>query len=664
VTHTSCVPRSSTLRLAGWLALFASLALIGSSAAFDRQAQGTGSGSWRLARNHGTIAGFADRVSAAEGETVGIYVTTPSDRFDVELYRLGWYDNGASEARLIQRWPSLPGVQQPAPESDAVTGLISCANWARSASFAVQQWPTGIYVFKLIAANGDDSYIPLVVRDDVARHDFLFEHSAATDQAYNAWGGKSFYEFNSTGEPISATGGVPAVKASFDRPFDRDGAGSVLVWEHNMIRFLEANQFDVGYVSDVDLHADPSLGERAQAILQVGHNEYWSKEMRDHLEQARDRGTGLGFFTGDTGTWAIRFEDSALGPNRTEVFYGDARLDPLAAIDPPRTTTRWYQPPLSRPVQDLIGIGTNAGVRQSADWAVEGVDRTPELFEGTGFQSGDVVTNLVGYEYDGLWTQGAPAAVSPAVQVFGRARVLPTRPIAEMLDLEVQRTIADRPIATTLSTLVKPGHTWQIFVRLSRADGSWVLEYKPGSEPTTRFAVRGVQHASMHLGPEFVSMEWRVLERDLVEDFRAAFGIVPDDLRVDGVGLRGQAAVGPLVFDAARPTRLIVPATTGASAWHVTVGSGSLTQEPGAPDVEGSVRVEPTRSNRPVDEAHSVATRTPAGGLIVAVGTIQWSWALDAFGQHTDRAGNYTPIDPRLQALTRNILLALRRGTQ
>jgi hypothetical protein len=38
----------------------------------------------------------------------------------------------------------------------------------------------------------------------------------------------------------------------------------------------------------------------------VGHNEYWFKEMRDHLEAAHKLGTGLGFFTGDTGFWAVR----------------------------------------------------------------------------------------------------------------------------------------------------------------------------------------------------------------------------------------------------------------------------------------------------------------------------------------------------------------------
>ena len=64
--------------------------------------------------------------------------------------------------------------------------------------------------------------------------------------------------------------------------------------------------------------------------------------------------------------------------------------------------------------------------------------------------------------------------------------------------------------------------------------------------------------------------------------------------------------------------------------------------------------------DHPVDEAHSVAIRTPAGGLIVAAGSVQWSWALDAYGAHTDPQGNQTPVDSRLQSLTRNLMNALR----
>jgi hypothetical protein len=60
------------------------------------------------------------------------------------------------------------------------------------------------------------------------------------------------------------------------------------------------------------------------------------------------------------------------------------------------------------------------------------------------------------------------------------------------------------------------------------------------------------------------------------------------------------------------------------------------------------------------DEAHTVLIRTPVGGSIVAVGSIQWSWALDSYGAHVDADNRETKLDPRVQALTRNMLRALR----
>ena len=56
---------------------------------------------------------------------------------------------------------------------------------------------------------------------------------------------------------------------------------------------------------------------------------------------------------------------------------------------------------------------------------------------------------------------------------------------------------------------------------------------------------------------------------------------------------------------------------------------------------------------------HTVALRSTGGGLIVPVGTIQWSWALDGYSHHVDTSGNETKVDPRLQALTRNIVRQL-----
>ena len=625
---------------------------------------------WLLTANRGTIKGFTNKVSAGEGESLSLFVTTPAPSFDVLVYRLGWYDNGARSAELVDQVRSLPGIIQPPPELDQATGLVSAANWTSNGTVTVSGWRTGLYLLKLVAADGDQNYIPLVVRDDLGQHDVLFEHSANTDQAYNGWGGKSLYIFNSSGD-TTVGGTTAAVKVSFDRPFEGTGSGrSILTWELNMVRWLEANGFDVGYVSDLDVHREPGFAARARAVVQVGHNEYWSKEMRDHLEAAHGQGKGLGFFTGDTGHWAVRFEDSPLGSQRVLVCYRSAARDPLTASDPARATTRWREPPLNRPMHQFIGIGTNAAVERSADWVVEGVESAPTFFAETGFQNGDVVPNLVGYEYDGLWTSGAGPEAPPGLQILGRARVLPVFAVDEL------RTFAasyrwepqTRPQAGRLATLVgaiQAGPNWALLVCLVSSARSVYLHYETESESAHQYQVGSESYALFPLEKEFRAPGWRPLERDLAADYASAFGPPPDDLRVDALVLRGALALGPVSITAPDGSATSItfetdgpPETVG---WRVAQGTGTLTIQPRGPSEQRVLVMRPAAlpEERRLDEAHTVALRSASGGLIVAVGTIQWTWALDGYGHHVDRHGNQTPVDPRIQALTRNIVREL-----
>ena len=191
-----------------------------------------------------------------------------------------------------------------------------------------------------------------VVRDDARRSALLFQSSVTTFAAYNNWGGKSLYGFNSAN--------APARKVSFNRPYAGnpygvrlDGAGDYLRrWEYNAVRYLEREGYDVSYATDVDTHQKPIADHRVW--LSVGHDEYWSAEMRAHVESARDRGVHLAFLGADACYWQIRFEPDARGEaDRTIVGYKEAagNLDPLALDGRPQTdpliTGRWRDLPVS-----------------------------------------------------------------------------------------------------------------------------------------------------------------------------------------------------------------------------------------------------------------------------------------------------------------------------
>src|SRR5260221_5000598 len=100
-----------------------------------------------------------------------------------------------------------------------------------------------------------------------------------------------------------------------------------------MVRWLEAEGYDVSYATNVDVDVDPRLLRSHKAFLAVGHDEYWSWKMRDNVEQARDAGINLGFFSGNTSYWQVRFEASLItgDAGRTMVGYKDFwAQDPIA----------------------------------------------------------------------------------------------------------------------------------------------------------------------------------------------------------------------------------------------------------------------------------------------------------------------------------------------
>jgi hypothetical protein len=425
----------------------------------------------------------------------------------------------------------------------------------------------------------------------------------------------------------------------------------------------------------MDVHRDPDFARRARAVIQAGHSEYWSKEMRDHLEAVRDQGNGLGFFTGDTGAWAVRFEDSALGSDRVEVGYKDAP-DPLASIDPAHSTGHWRDKPLNRPTQAFFGLGSGAAIRKSGDWVVQGAATAADLFVGTDLKDGDVIPNLVGYEYDGLWTPGAGQTVADGLRILGSSRVAPVSKPDALLNLQVIRSIPEsaRPGVGRLLTSVETyaeDPAWLLYVHLVAPGRSVYLAYTsgPSNQAPRRRQVGTDEYGTFSLGDEFNDPGWHPLERDLRADYDRLFGAPPGELDLEGVLLRGSLSLGAMTLTAP-DGRVVSLGQAGVSSpadagWRVQSGEGRLGIKPDGPGGEPALtmRVEVPGNRRP-DDAHTVFISDGARGSIVAVGSIQWSWALDkdeSFGRHADSRGNETKVDSRVQTLTRNLLQALIR---
>ena len=88
-----------------------------------------------------------------------------------------------------------------------------------------------------------------------------------------------------------------AYKVSYNRPFTTRTTASGQDWvfnaEYPMVRWLEANGYDVSYTSGVDTDRRAASLLVHKLFVSVGHDEYWSGTQRANVEAARAAGVHL-----------------------------------------------------------------------------------------------------------------------------------------------------------------------------------------------------------------------------------------------------------------------------------------------------------------------------------------------------------------------------------
>jgi len=326
------------------------------------------------------IQGFGTKFGVAPGEEIVFKVKTVSDKYRVDVYRLGYYNgNGARLIGTARPFVKLP-QEQPECFIDQTTLLYDCGNWNPSVKFVMpEEAISGVYVARLVREDdlppntegagwrtdysqdrqdpkfarprpdivpddpdelassygqqkrehGDEnmrhaliepraSHIYMVVRNLEGKgSDIVFQTSEATWQAYNRYGGTSTYGSYDPTKPRKR-----CYASSFNRPFENRAYRAInLIFgaEYPAIRFLERNGFDIQYMSGLDVYR---FGQeqllKYKVFLSVGHDEYWSKEQRLNVEAARDKGVHLQFWSGNEVFWQVRWEESKFQEVGTE----------------------------------------------------------------------------------------------------------------------------------------------------------------------------------------------------------------------------------------------------------------------------------------------------------------------------------------------------------
>jgi len=414
-----------------------------------------GTGGWQipqLSQATTEIQVYVGARSVAPGQSLTFFVSTreASTLYTLAIYRMGWYQGtGGRLMSTVQLHGQAQGYYDPVTEelvdcpsafSDPATGLVE-ARWQPSYTLTVPaDWTTGLYLAKCVDNHGMQTYTTFdVLGNETAP--YVVVTADTTYAAYNNWGGRSLY-------PNTSKGNIPASKVSFDRPStSQGGSDQALVFEANAIHWLEREGYNVAYISSIDVHTHPEKLLQYKAYLSIGHDEYWTREMRDGVEAARDHGVGLAFLEANGSYWQARLEPNSRGvANRTIVCYkvlthgnlssdsggtfqSELWRDPFYGVDNTRVTSLWRDPVVGRPENALIGImysdynSTLRGVAWNFNPANADAPFLAEnLLSGTGLQSGQAFDNgLVGYEWDRVFNNGH---TPPGLQVLATSHVL------------------------------------------------------------------------------------------------------------------------------------------------------------------------------------------------------------------------------------------------
>ena len=431
----------------------------------------------------GEIWCYTDAMAYPPGALVRLCVSST-----VPTFRLSIVRDGASALPVLER-VVRDARWQDTPDQCSVVGC----GWAPSLEFRIaEDWPSGAYRISLSAEgpSGDEltAHHLFIVRPLAGRkaERILQVAASGTWTAYNTWGGSNHYQ-GITGPnrnqyaptvslerpwcrgfvvlpaeaprvplefdpPPGAAPRYPHMEWAFARGYSYKYASSGWAsYDRHFLKWAEHAGFAIDLASQHELHFNPEILDGYACVVFVGHDEYWTWEMRDAVDHYVERGGHVARFAGNF-MWQTRLERGG----RAQVCYKyRARAeDPVyRSADPSRTSGSWEASETGRPGALTFGLNATNGIY--AGWgacAPRGVRGFPVYrpehwaFAGTGLCYGDLLGtqgHAFGYEVDGLdylirdglpeptATSGAP----PGLQILALGlSALKEEPMAVPLD--------------------------------------------------------------------------------------------------------------------------------------------------------------------------------------------------------------------------------------
>jgi hypothetical protein len=309
------------------------------------------------------VEGYLDQVSYAPGEELVMRVHALGGSFSYSIQRLG-----LDEAPLAVEEDLPAPAQVIQPRAFAVG-----AGWDATARCILpSNWPSGLYSVKL-KAGPDAFYMPFVLRGapGTARPALVVMSNTFTWQAYNPWGGGSFYKGNHPRAPEDSFETLinlarPDLAASSDSPEGHTGYA-----EKHIHTYLQRHGIAYDQIADLDLHRDPKALDGYRLLVLNTHSEYWSAEMIDQLEAFLRKGGSVLNLAGNVMWWKVTLRGVQL----------ECRKDRGRHRQTGERGGQWRE--LGRSSQPLLGVASDPrGIHTYAPYQVLAPDHW--LFRGTG----------------------------------------------------------------------------------------------------------------------------------------------------------------------------------------------------------------------------------------------------------------------------------------
>lgn len=349
------------------------------------------------------VFGYPNQLSYIPGDEVALHLSSSEPAVNLSIARV------AADKHIVFEKEKLPTIAHPIPDRASSDG---CA-WPETYRFEIPgHWKSGYYQVVLSTAGEvpATSTLFFIVRSSNPGKNtkILIQLATNTYNAYTNWGGHSLYSYHDRD-------GLQGHRVSFDRPIRSQFSN----WELPFVAWAESNGYVLDYAVNSDLEFHPEILDEYQLVISVGHDEYWSSPMRDHLENFITSGGNVAFFSGNTCCWQVRSENKGRALTCWKQTF---QFDPyFRTTDHKLLSTLWSHHLVDRPENTLTGVGFLwGGYHKSHDQFMDGLGafkvHRPDhwLFKNTNLERGEFFggeNTIVGYECDGCeieWKDGLP----------------------------------------------------------------------------------------------------------------------------------------------------------------------------------------------------------------------------------------------------------------